>query len=164
MSCDGPIQLDQLGIDRACGPYPGLELAEESGVAGEEGEVARFGHGFNPKERPAWSLNGRPPVASNRTIVPQKEIDTIQGLVANLIPDLVPVVVRTGTHLDAYTPDGQPLIGPLNSSGNVLAAAGFSGRGFKMAPVIGRILAELALNGASRIGVSRWRPRRFERR
>lgn len=98
----------------------------------------------------------------NRIIVPQNEIDTIQGLVARLIPDLFPIVVRTGTHLDAYTPDGQPLIGPLDSSGNIIAAAGFSGRGFKMAPVIGKILAELAVEGASRTDLFRWRPRRFE--
>ena len=50
------MQLDQLGVDGpqclgTCGQDPGLELAEEIGVAGGEGEVARFGHGFHPRER-----------------------------------------------------------------------------------------------------------------
>ncbi|MFF1878383.1 FAD-dependent oxidoreductase [Leifsonia sp. NPDC058230] len=96
-----------------------------------------------------------------RSIVPRHEIDAIQRLVADLIPGLVPTVVRTGTHLDAYTPDGQPLIGPIDDGGRIFVAAGFSGRGFKMAPVIGRILAELGADGTSEIDISRWRPSRF---
>jgi sarcosine oxidase len=96
-----------------------------------------------------------------RSIVPRQEIDAIQKLVADLIPGLVPAVVRTGTHLDAYTPDGQPLIGPIDDGGRIVVAAGFSGRGFKMAPVIGRILSELAADGASKIDISHWRPSRF---
>lgn len=97
----------------------------------------------------------------DRAIVPQQEIDLIERLVGELIPGLVPSVVRTGTHLDAYTPDGQPLIGQLGASDRILVAAAFCGRGFKMAPVVGRILAELAIDGRSRIDVSRWAPGRF---
>lgn len=98
----------------------------------------------------------------DRAIVPQAEIDLIESLVGGLIPGLVPSVVRTGTHLDAYTPDGQPLIGALGASGRIHVAAGFCGRGFKMAPVVGRILAELAVDGRSGIDVGRWSPARFQ--
>lgn len=99
----------------------------------------------------------------DRANVPQGEIDLIRSLVAELLPGLVPFVARTGTHLDAYTPDGQPLLGLLGGSGRVSVAAAFAGRGFKMAPVVGGILAELATRGSSTIDLSRWRPERFAR-
>lgn len=97
----------------------------------------------------------------DRTNVPQRELDLIRSLVAEILPGLVPFVARTGTHLDSYTPDGQPLIGALGDSGRISVAAAFAGRGFKMAPVIGGILAELAVGGTSGIDLSRWRPDRF---
>lgn len=101
------------------------------------------------------------PSELDRAHVPQDEIDRIELLVAELMPGLVPHVVRTGTHLDAYTPDGQPLIGTIGDAGRVSIAAAFCGRGFKMAPVIGRVLAEIASDGRSSIDVARWDPARF---
>lgn len=89
------------------------------------------------------------------------EIAAIAGLVSRWLPAVIPSVVRTGVHLDAYTPDGQPLIGTLPGYEDVVMAAAFSGRGFKMAPVIGSILADLAANGCSAISLARWAPDRF---
>lgn len=97
----------------------------------------------------------------DRVHVPAAEIDRISGLVSDWMPDVVPTAVRTGTYLDAYTPDGQPLVGPLDPAGRVLVAAGFSGRGFKMAPVIGRILADLATDRRCGADLRPWSPRRF---
>ncbi len=50
---DGPVRSDELGIDgpkRLSGgaPDPVLELAEEVGLAGGEGEVAGVSHAFDP--------------------------------------------------------------------------------------------------------------------
>lgn len=103
------------------------------------------------------------PSELDRTHVPQHEIDAIEALVAELMPELVPTVVRTGIHLDAYTPDGQPLVGAIDDARRVSVAAAFSGRGFKMAPVIGRVLAELAADGGSPIDIASWSPTRFRR-
>jgi sarcosine oxidase len=44
----------------------------------------------------------------------------------------------------------------------VVVAAGFSGHGFKFAPVIGEILADLATLGSSRHGIERFRLGRFD--
>lgn len=47
--------------------------------------------------------------------------------------------------LEAFTPDGLPLLGPVPSLANVLVAAGFCGHGFALSPLVGDILARLAL-------------------
>jgi hypothetical protein len=57
------LPIDQLRIDRAqrlgaCSPDPVLELAEETGASGGEGEIARLGHAFRPKEHPGRILYG----------------------------------------------------------------------------------------------------------
>jgi sarcosine oxidase len=89
------------------------------------------------------------------------ELSSISGLVARWMPDVIPAVIRTGVHLDAYTPDGQPLLGPLPGQEDVFIAAAFSGRGFKMAPVIGSLLARLASGQPAGIDLSPWEPGRF---
>jgi sarcosine oxidase len=96
----------------------------------------------------------------NRVAHPH-EIAAISGLVGRWMPAVIPAVIRTGIHLDAYTPDGQPLIGTLSGCPDVLIAAAFSGRGFKMAPVIGAILADLATHRESGISLRSWKPDRF---
>jgi sarcosine oxidase len=94
-------------------------------------------------------------------VAPLEEVERITHLVREWIPAVVPVVIRTGTHMDAYTPDGQPLMGLLPDAPDIAVAVGFNGRGFKMAPVVGSILAELATEAASHIDVARWAPSRF---
>ncbi|MFN2518400.1 MAG: N-methyl-L-tryptophan oxidase [Jatrophihabitantaceae bacterium] len=78
------------------------------------------------------------------------ERDEMRALLAERIPDLA------GEHVDArvcmytLTPDENFVIDLLpGSSGRVTVAAGFSGHGFKFTPVVGEILADLALSGAT---------------
>jgi sarcosine oxidase len=57
--------------------------------------------------------------------------------------------VATCTYTNS--PDSHFIIDRLPSDPAVTLACGFSGHGFKFAPVIGEVLAELALDGASRL-------------
>lgn len=102
------------------------------------------------------------PDALDRSHVPHDEIALISDLVARSVSDVLPTVIRAGTYFDAYTTDGQPLVGPVDPSGDIVAAAGFCGRGFKMAPVIGRILADLATVGTTPFDIGAWSPDRFD--
>ncbi|MFE3193735.1 NAD(P)/FAD-dependent oxidoreductase [Nocardia sp. NPDC059240] len=54
----------------------------------------------------------------------------------------------TGSYVGAYdvTPDYNPIIGPAPIPGLFLAA-GFSGHGFKISPAVGRLAADLLLDG-----------------
>lgn len=59
------------------------------------------------------------------------------------------------------TPDRHFVIGWRPHCGDVTAACGFSGRGFKFVPVIGEVLADLASNGDTELPISMFEPRRF---
>lgn len=61
------------------------------------------------------------------------------------------------------TPDAHFLVGPHPQHERVFLAGGFSGHGFKMAPVIGEALAELVTQGHTRHDVQLFSPRRFGR-
>lgn len=63
--------------------------------------------------------------------------------------------------LEAFTPDELPVIGPLPGVEGVLVAAGFSGHGFALSPVVGDVLARLALGRDALQPL--WRDLRFDR-
>jgi glycine/D-amino acid oxidase-like deaminating enzyme len=60
------------------------------------------------------------------------------------------------------TPDLIPIIGtPAGAPMNLVVAAGFNGHGFALAPIVGRLLAELVTGGAPSLDLHRFRPSRF---
>lgn len=61
------------------------------------------------------------------------------------------------------TPDSQPILGSLPGLEGLWLAAGFSGRGFMIAPAVGRLLAEAIVDGSSRSIPPEFRHDRFER-
>jgi sarcosine oxidase len=65
--------------------------------------------------------------------------------------------------LYTLTPDEHFVLGRHPRHERVAVAAGFSGHGFKFAPVVGEILADLALTGATRHPIGLFAPDRFTR-
>ncbi|GAB3126087.1 hypothetical protein GCM10027289_01340 [Tsukamurella serpentis] len=59
------------------------------------------------------------------------------------------------------TPDQHFVIGAHPQAPNVFVACGFSGHGFKFTPVVGEILSDLALEGATRHPIGMFDPLRF---
>jgi sarcosine oxidase subunit beta len=53
-------------------------------------------------------------------------------------------LARSWAGLEAFTPDDLPILGPVPGISGLLVAAGFSGHGFALSPMIGDILARLA--------------------
>jgi sarcosine oxidase subunit beta len=47
----------------------------------------------------------------------------------------------------AMTPDRLPIIGPVEGLGGYLLATGFSGHGFCLGPIVGKLLSELVVDG-----------------
>ena len=68
---------------------------------------------------------------------------------------------RSWIGLEAFTPDELPVIGPVPGVEGVLVAAGFSGHGFALSPMVGDILARLALGRDALLPL--WRDLRFDR-
>jgi sarcosine oxidase subunit beta len=48
------------------------------------------------------------------------------------------------------TPDRHPIIGPVTGSTGLYLACGFSGHGFQHAPIVGKLLAEMIMEGHAR--------------
>ena len=65
------------------------------------------------------------------------------------------------TCLDAVTPDRDFIIDRLPDAPNIVVASPCSGHGFKIAPAIGEILADLAITGRTAHDISRFRLGRF---
>ncbi|RMZ86293.1 hypothetical protein DV736_g6475, partial [Chaetothyriales sp. CBS 134916] len=63
--------------------------------------------------------------------------------------------LRTVTCQYAITPDRQFVLGPLENHPDILVALG-AGHGFKFAPVIGRVMAELAIDGVTTEDISKF--------
>jgi sarcosine oxidase subunit beta len=62
------------------------------------------------------------------------------------------------------TPDRHPIIGPVTGSTGLYLACGFSGHGFQHAPIVGKLLAEMIVEGEARtVDVSGLSLERFER-
>ncbi|MGH3585269.1 MAG: FAD-dependent oxidoreductase [Pseudonocardia sp.] len=83
-----------------------------------------------------------------RTFVPSAELlDELTSFMGATIPGSGPAL-RTVTCQYAITPDRRFVIGPLDQHPDVLVALG-AGHAFKFTPAIGRILAELAVDGGT---------------
>jgi sarcosine oxidase subunit beta len=54
-------------------------------------------------------------------------------------------LARSWAGLEAFTPDDLPIVGPVPGISGLLVAAGFSGHGFALSPMVGDILARLAM-------------------
>jgi len=70
-------------------------------------------------------------------------------------------LARGWAGLEAFTPDGLPIIGSVPGLEGVFVAAGFSGHGFALSPAVGDILARLALGLDARETL--WRGLRLDR-
>ncbi len=84
----------------------------------------------------------------------QRSVDSDYAIrVAQVIPDFFPGLhpdpVSLQTGIEGYSPDDLPLVGLAPSDPRVVIACGFSGSGFKFAPVMGDIAADFATTGSS---------------
>jgi sarcosine oxidase subunit beta len=70
-------------------------------------------------------------------------------------------LARSWAGLEAFTPDELPVIGAVPGVEGVVVAAGFSGHGFALSPVVGDVLARLALGRDALLPL--WRDLRFDR-
>lgn len=61
------------------------------------------------------------------------------------------------------SPDHRPVLQAFSDPAGLLLASGFSGHGFMLAPMVGKIMAELAIDGQSRFDISSFDLARFSR-
>jgi sarcosine oxidase subunit beta len=71
-------------------------------------------------------------------------------------------ILRGWGGLYDITPDDNPIIGPLPGVEGLYCAIGFSGHGFQQGPTVGRVLAELILDGRTDFDLSPFAHDRFD--
>jgi sarcosine oxidase len=89
------------------------------------------------------------------------EVATVAAAFRDLAPTLPGTFVRALACLYTTTPDQHFVIGAHPSNEHVAVACGFSGHGFKFVPVVGEILADLALEGRTTHPIHLFDPTRF---
>jgi len=100
------------------------------------------------------------PDALPRSAAPEL-VNRLRTAVSAVLPGLVPDPIRIATYCDGFTPDDHGLLGALpGHGGRVHVATGFSGHGFKLAPVLGDAVADLVLTGSTTRAVSHLSPAR----
>jgi len=89
---------------------------------------------------------------------------TMAKKMVKLVPVLKDVrMVRQWAGLYNMSPDAQPILGEHPKLKGFYLSIGFSGHGFMLAPVTGRLIAELILDGETYIPIDRLDLGRFER-
>lgn len=100
------------------------------------------------------------PDALDRT-VPLDEVQAFRELVAESFPALYPDPVRVAAYMEGYTQDGHGIVGRFGGEERLTVVTGLSGHGFKLAPALGEIAADYALDGSSDNTISLLNPDRF---
>ena len=124
-------------------------------------------YGFPPDARGRIKVARHPhsdsvadPEDYDRTVSPTDE-SVIRAVLADHIPAANGPRLDATTCLYTMTPEGDFLIDRLPGAPQVIVASPCSGHGFKFAPAIGEILAELATKGETRHDISRFTLARF---
>jgi sarcosine oxidase len=133
--------------------FPAIDGA--GGAAGSPGAVAVAG------VKVAFFRRGQvcTPETIDRTVHPH-EVRAVADQLAGRIPALAGRFLRGVPCLYTTTPDENFVIGTHPAHPSVTIAAGFSGHGFKFVPVVGEILADLALTGTTRHPIGLFDPSR----
>lgn len=106
----------------------------------------------------------RPRIATAEDVArnPSRElVAAMREAVSHFLPGLHPDPVRVGSYADCFTTDGHAVVGELDGLPGVTVLTGFSGHGFKLAPVLGSIAADLALEGRTQHDITHLSPARF---
>ncbi|MCC6215422.1 MAG: FAD-binding oxidoreductase [Polyangiaceae bacterium] len=72
-------------------------------------------------------------------------------------------ILRQWAGLYDLSPDGAPIVGPVARPRGLYLCSGFTGHGFMMAPVVGRLLAAAIAGAGGGSLLDRWALSRFER-
>jgi len=85
---------------------------------------------------------------------------------AQTVKDIFPLmkhvpIVRCWAGIEGTLPDEIPVIGPSQNAPDAYHAFGFSGHGFQLGPIIGRIMAELIIDEKSSLPIDAFHIERF---
>jgi len=135
--------------DPALGTFYGFPL-----LPGNRGPIGlKLAHHYPGVPSGADEVNGP---------LPSMEEEKLRYFLKKYIPSAGRQVIHRKQCLYTYSPDSHFVIDHLPGFGNrVCVACGFSGHGFKFAPVVGEVLADLGMRGKTDLPVVFLRLQRF---
>lgn len=132
--------------------------------AADAGEAGGIFYGFPLSERGVKVAHHHP----GPTVAPDDdrpptdaELSPVRDVVNRLLPAATGPVIHATTCRYTMSPDEHFVIGPHPHHDRVTIACGFSGHGFKFAPVVGEALADLALDGGTDLPIGFLAPARL---
>ncbi|HZG70181.1 MAG TPA: N-methyl-L-tryptophan oxidase, partial [Chondromyces sp.] len=90
-----------------------------------------------------------------------EEVGAFSKIVKRDLPGLYCDPSRINSYMEIYTKDSHPIVGKIPDNDNIIILTGFSGHGFKMAPIMGKIGAELAMYDQTNYSITPFSPARF---
>ena len=93
-------------------------------------------------------------------------LDAVVEAAVQRVPDFQEARIARGwAGLRSITPDSHAILGEISGARGFFCAVGFSGHGFMHAPITGRLMAELVMEGrTSSLDISPFHYKRFEER
>ena len=128
-------------------------------------DIGIYGHPLYDGKTPGVKIGFYHPPDARR--VPS-QINSVEDFVAECMPGLhgaeaVDVAEASGVDGCSYdlVADDEFILGPVPGADEVFAGVGWRGTGYKFAPWVGRVLAELALQQGTGYDIRRFEPARF---
>ncbi len=100
------------------------------------------------------------PVTLFREALPD-EVEKIKAIISKFLPGLNQCAITSEVCMYTMTPDGHFYLGKRPGSNHVFGVA-LAGHGFKFAPVLGEILADLMIDISPAVDIELFSPNRFE--
>lgn len=100
--------------------------------------------------------------SQDETLIDFSQMKESAETVCSFFPflDSLPVV-RCWAGIEGMTPDRLPFIGPGKKSAGVFHAFGFSAHGYQLAPIVGKVIADLICKGSAAFDLDAFRVDRF---
>ncbi|WP_162903605.1 FAD-dependent oxidoreductase [Leucobacter sp. wl10] len=118
------------------------------GIPNEDQRLVKLGLGFND-HLPVGDPDRAPRALTHADA--QAEVERFSWILRDLLPGLRPNPVRIETFIESYTRTMHEFMGVPEGRTNTVVLGGFSGHGFKMAPALGELGAQLVLTGETAI-------------
>lgn len=132
-----------------------------SPVVGAQGRALSFKQFGNGTVLIGGAYQGHADPETGTTALDMRQLARNAAAAAAIFPCMAGVrVLRGWAGIEGVTPDRLPVIGPAALGGGY-HLFGFSAHGFALAPITGRIIADLILNGESDLPISEFNVLRF---
>lgn len=131
-------------------------------VVGSQGRQISFKQSENGTVIIGGGHRGTPFRDENRTVIDFDGLAISAKTTSALFPIMAGAsIVRCWAGMEAFTPDGIPVIGP-SAADDAYHAFGYCGHGFQLGPIVGSLIADLVTTGSSNLPIAPFRIDRFD--